>query len=169
MAGETAAVPGSSPADLGDLADHLFAGEVAACAGLGALAELEVEGLRAGNLVERVPEPARRQLVEVSSVGFLLRWEHAALTGADAGTGKVSATSQRDLGLLRERPEAHVGDEERDLEVEWPVGVGADDDVGGDRVVVEQRSSGDCAVTNWMSSQDGRASRGTPIAPTGPW
>ena len=71
------------PADLGDPADDLAAGQVAAGAGLRALAQLEVQRL---HLVQArlVPaEPAGRELVEVAgALGLLLR-QHPALARAD--------------------------------------------------------------------------------------
>ena len=47
-----------------------------------------------------------------------------------------------DLGLLGQRAEAHVGDEERDLErAAASSRVGPDDQLGADRRVVEQRQA----------------------------
>ena len=116
VAGDTAGVPSGRPAHLGDPAAHLGAGQVSAGAGLGALTELEVEGL---HLVEQrlaPAEPRRRQLVEVARVLGLLLGQHAALARADAGAGLLGAPGQRGLGLLRQRAEAHVADEDRDVE-----------------------------------------------------
>ena len=73
----------------------------------------------------------------------MLLGEHASLAGADPGTGSLGPPGQCDLGFGRQRPEAHVGDEDRYVESERPFGVGSDHDVGGHRVVVEERATGE--------------------------
>lgn len=80
-------------------------------AGLGALATLEVKRLHFLEQFFLVTELGAGQLVEVSGIFLLLLRQHAALARADAGARKLGATSESNLGLLRQCPEAHVGNE----------------------------------------------------------
>ena len=112
---------------------------MAAGAGLGALAALEVEGLALLHLVHGVAEAGRGQLVQVAGVGGLLLRQHAALAGADAGAGHLGTHGQGHLGLFGEGAEAHVRDEQRTLQHQGFVRIGADDHLGADRVFVQQR------------------------------
>ena len=127
------------PAHLGDLARHLVPRQMPPGAGLGALAALEVEGLHGLQLVPGEAETARGILVEVAAAGLLLLRQHAALAGADAGAGKLGAPRERDLGGLRERAEAHVRDDERNVERERLLRIGPDHHLGADRLVVQMR------------------------------
>ena len=113
---------------------------MAAGAGLGALPELEVEGLDVPDLVDRPAEPTGRQFVEVPRVLLLLLGQHAALTGTDPRAGPLSAERESCLRLLRESAEAHVGHEQRNVESERSVGGLPDRDIGADLCVVEQRA-----------------------------
>ena len=128
------------PPDLGDATDDLGAGQMATGAGLGTLAELEVERLHVADLLERPSEAGRRELVEVAAVLGVLLGEHPALARADAGAGTLGAPGERHLRLERQGTEAHVRHEQRDVEAQRPVGAGPDRDVGAHRFVVEQRS-----------------------------
>ena len=70
------------------------------------------------HLVPGEAEAGRGELVEVAAVRGLLLGQHAAFARADAGAGELGAARERDLGgLLGQRAEAHVGDEERDFSV----------------------------------------------------
>ena len=140
-AGETAGGALGQPADLGDPAHHLRAGQVPAGAGLGALAELEVQRLHPVE-VHLVPaEPARRQLVEVAGALGLLLGQHAALAGADRGARPLGAARERDLRLRRQRAEAHVGHEHRDVEAQRAGGGRADRHRRVDGFVVQPREA----------------------------
>jgi hypothetical protein len=167
--GLIASVPGVEVADRGDLALDLGPGQVAAGAGLGPLPALEVEGLHAGDLVEAPAEARRGVLVEVARALGLLLGEHAALAGGDAGAGLLGAAGEGDLRLLAEGAEAHVADEDRDLEAQRPFGARADDELGGDRGVVEQRLGGELAGDDLDVDHCGSSERGTPMAETAPW
>ena len=127
-------------------------------AGLRPLPELEVEGGDVGHLVERPAESSRSQLVEVARVLGLLLGQHAALTGADAGSGPLGTPGQRHLGLLRQRPEAHVGHEDRHRQFERPLGAGPMTVVADTGSSSSSGRRASWAVTNWMSSHDGSSS-----------
>ncbi len=127
------------PAHLGDPALHLRTGQVPARPRLGALAELEVEGL---DLREHVPAPAearRRELVEVARVLALFFGQHAALARADARSRELRSACEGGLRFLRQRAERHVGDEQRKVEPQRLGRVRADAHLGADGHVVEQR------------------------------
>ena len=130
-------------ADLGDLALHLDAGQVPSGAGLGPLAQLEVERLAAGSLVHRPAELAAGQLVEVAGALGPLLGQHPALARADPGSGPLSTAGQSHLGLLRQRPEAHIAHQQRDLQTQRPGRAGADDHLGADGLVVEAGAPGE--------------------------
>ena len=124
--------------------------------------QLEVERLHLGRGTSYVPaEAGRRQLVEVAGALGLLLGQHAALAGADAGARQLGAAGERGLGLLRQRAEAHVGHEDRDVEPQRLVGVRA-------RCTPRCRparrraagSGASCAVTNWRSSHVGSSVAG---------
>jgi hypothetical protein len=117
----------------------LLAGQVPAGAGLGTLPRLEVEGLDAPHLVDVPPEAPRRQLVEVPRVGRVLLGQHAPLAGADARARHLGALGQRLLRLLGERPEAHVGHEDGDVEVQRLLRTGPDHHPRPHGLVVQQR------------------------------
>ena len=102
--------------DLGDLADHLVAGQVTAGARFRPLSAFEVERLAFGDLVEAPPEFRRRQFVEVAAIRFLLFGQHAALARADACSRDLCSGRQRDLRFLGESAEAHIAHEERNIE-----------------------------------------------------
>ena len=170
-AGEIAACAHLQAAHRGDLAAlTLRPRQVAAGAGLGALAALEVKGLRRLDLVPAEAEARRGQLVEVARVGLLLLGQHAAFARADAGAGQLGAARQRHLGRGRQRAEAHVRHQQRNAQRQRLLRVRADDDLGADRVRRRAAAPGaSCAGRIWMSSQLGSWSRGTPIASTTPW
>ena len=106
------------------------------------MTSFEVEGLALRDLVETPSEPGRREFVEVPAVRFLLFGEHASFAGADAGAGQLGARGERDLGLLRERAEAHVAYEEGDVQTKGLGGSGPDDELRLDRIVVHERACG---------------------------
>ena len=86
-------------ADLGDPPDDLVSGEMAAGAGLRALAELEVQCLHPVQAGLVPAETARGQLVEVAGALGLLLGEHPALAGADRRARPLGAAPECGLGL----------------------------------------------------------------------
>jgi hypothetical protein len=128
---------------LRDLALHLLTRQVPARPRLGGLPALEVHGLHLLELVHREPEPGRGQLVQVARVLGLLFGEHPPLARGDTGTGQLGAARERDLGLLRQRAEAHVGDEQRDVEPQRSLRPRADREVASHLHVVELRRRGE--------------------------
>ena len=111
-------------------------------AGLRALTALEVERLHVRQQVPAPAELSRRQLVQIAAVRSSLLSERTAFSGADSGTGELSALSERNLGLLRERAETHVGDEQRDAKHERPLRARADRQFSRHRSVIRQRFHG---------------------------
>ena len=122
--------------------------------------------------VPRPAEAGRRQLVEVAAssrpaprAACRPRPSRCRCPRARAPRG------QRGLRLLRQRAEAHVGDEDRDVEPQRLVGVRADAHLGADRLRRRAAAgAASCAVTNWMcvpASAAARAARPWPT--TGPW
>jgi hypothetical protein len=83
------------------------------------------------------PEPSRGQLVQVARVLGLLLGEHATLTRGDAGAGQLGAARERDLRLLRQGAEAHVGYEERDVEPQRLLRPRSDRDVASHLHLIE--------------------------------
>ena len=112
---------------------------MAAGAGLGRLAAFEMERLHPHHLVPGEAEAGGGVFVEVAAVRGLLLGQHAAFAGGDAGAGKLGAARERDLGRLRQRAEAHVGDDQRDFQRQRLLRIRADHDLGADRLVVEPR------------------------------
>ncbi len=100
---------------------------MAAGAGLGTLAAFEMKRLRALDLVPGESEPGGCQLVEIPGIGRLLLGQHAALAGADARAGQLGAPGQGDLGLLGQGAEAHVRDENGDVQPQRFLRPGSDD------------------------------------------
>ena len=113
-------------ADLGDSAGDLVARQMASGAGLRALAELEVEGLHLGDLVDVPAEPPRGQFVEVPTVGLLLLGQHATLARTDSGARKFCALGQRDFCLRGQGTKTHVRYEDWNVEFERCRGVAPD-------------------------------------------
>ena len=119
--------------NLRDLPLDLLAREVAAGAGLGTLARLEMERLYVRDLLDVPAELPGGVLVEVPRVDRLLFGEHPALAGADPRPGCVRALRDGDFRLLAQGAEAHVADEHRDLQFKRVLGVRADDEPRVDR------------------------------------
>src|ERR1700753_1716317 len=69
-------------------------------------------------------------LVEALRAIAALVGDHAAFTRAGRGAGHSGATGQRDLGLERERAEAHAGDVDRDIETQRALRLRADHGLG---------------------------------------
>ena len=105
---------------------------------LGPLPTLEVERLHPGKLVPAKPKPPRGQFVEIPRVGRLLFGQHAALARANAGAGKFGPLSQRHLCRGRQCTETHIGHQQRDGQMQWLGRIRPDDNIGADRIVVEQ-------------------------------
>ena len=98
-------------AHLGNLASVLVAWQVSAGTGLGALATLEVECLHFLQQLFFVAKLGAGQLIEVTGVFLLLLRQHSAFAGTDTGTRELGPPGQGNLRLLRQGPEAHVGNE----------------------------------------------------------
>ena len=123
----------------------LVARQVAARAGLRALAALEVEGLAQRSSLSMAPAEARRRPARRSSgsQASCSSGQHAALARADARARQLRALREGDLRLLAEGAEAHVADEQRDVEVQRLAGGGTDHQLGGDLLVLEQGLGGE--------------------------
>ena len=106
---------------------------------LRALPALEMERLGLFDFVPRETEASGSQLIKVTRVRLLLCRQHTALTRADAGASKLRTFRQRNLGFLRERAEAHVGYEQRDVEFHRPVCTRPDNEIRANLLVVQQR------------------------------
>ena len=111
---------------------------MSARAGFGALPALEMKRLALLHLVHAPAETCGSELVEVAGVARLLIGQHAAFSGADSSASHLGTLGKRDLGLAAQGSKAHVTDEERYIEMQWPFCVRADDDVGPDRHIAEQ-------------------------------
>ena len=107
--------------------------------GFRALAELEMKSLHLGHDVPAPPEHARRQFVQVVVVLALFLGQHAAFAGTDRGSGNLGAASHGGLCFLRQRAEAHVGNEHRHGQRHRALRVWAQYGLAADWVVVEQR------------------------------
>ena len=81
---------------------------MAAGAGLGALATLEVERLHLLQVVLGIAKHGAGQFIEIARVGGLFFWQHTALARADAGAGQFRASCQRYLRFFGKSTEAHV-------------------------------------------------------------
>jgi hypothetical protein len=121
-----------------DLRTDLGARKMAAGARLGALATLEVKGLRRAHLVPAEAKARRGQLVEVARVGLLFLGQHTAFARADAGARDLGALRQRHLGRRRQRTEAHVGNEQGNRQPQGFLRLGPDQHMGAHRVLVQQ-------------------------------
>ncbi len=126
---------GSQTPDLGDLVGHLGGRQLAAQAGLGRLAQLDLEGVSTGHRRLVPAEVAARHLQDVGLRRVALGGQHAALAGAHRHTRLGRAPGQGDLGLPRQRPEGHVGDEGRQGQRQGPSGPGAQGGRGVDRLL----------------------------------
>ena len=110
-------------AHLGHAVGDLVAEQHAAAAGLGALADDDLDRVGAAQVVGVHPVARGQQLVdEQVGVAALLR-RHAAVAGRRRGADLARAAPERLLGGRRERAEAHAGDRDRDLQLERLLGV----------------------------------------------
>ena len=94
--------------DPADLLRHLFSGQMAAHAWLGALPDLDLNGVR-------VLQIFRRHAVEISHIfkdifvcGLHFLRKDPAFSGAHGAAGHGGAAGQRNLGLSGKRAEGHV-------------------------------------------------------------
>ena len=148
-------------------------GQVPAGAGLGALAELEVQRL---HLVEDAPRPSRTGPRPARRGSGSTRPAPRAASRPRPSRSPVPAPSaprpRAVLASCRERPEAHVGHEHRDLEAQRPRGGRADHHRGVDGLVVEQREAVQLRGEHLQvvpRRQLGRAARPSPPpSPCGP-
>jgi hypothetical protein len=109
----------------------LLAQQHAAAAGLGALADHDLDGIGAAQVVG-VHAVARRQVLIDQRLGMAaLFLGHAAVAGGGRGAGHRGATAQRLLGRAGQRAEAHAGDGDRNLQMDRLLGEArAEPDVG---------------------------------------
>ena len=124
--GEMAGWPSGKLSYLGDLPLYFVAGKMTARARLRSLTALEMKRLHLREQVFGEAELGRSQLIEVARVLGLFLWQHSAFAGADAGAGQFRAAGHGNLGLFRQGTEAHVRDEDRDVEMQRLLGVGTD-------------------------------------------
>ena len=119
-------------AHLGDAVGDLLAEQHAAAAGLGALADDDLDGVGLAQVV-RVHAVARGQVLVDQRLRLpaLLR-RHAAVARRRRRAGERGAAAERFLGVGRQRAEAHAGDGDGDLQLDRLLGVArAEHDVGG--------------------------------------
>ena len=118
-------------AHLGDAVGDLLAEQHAAAAGLGALADDDLDGIGLAQIVG-VHAVARRQILidQRLRLAALFR-RHAAVAGGRRRAGDRRAAAERFLGLAGQRAEAHAGDGDRDLQLDRLLGEArAERDVG---------------------------------------
>ena len=109
---------GGQAAHAGDALGDLLAEQHAAAAGLGALADDDLDGVGPAQVV-RVHAVAGGQVLVDQGLGVaaLLR-RHAAVARGGGGARQRRAAPERLLGVGRERAEAHAGDGDRRLQVD---------------------------------------------------
>ncbi len=103
---------------------------MAAEAHLAALADEELAGVGEAQMVRVEPVARLDALVEPLHRVAPLVGDHAAFARAGGGARHRRAAGERDLRLVRQRPEAHAGDVDRDVELHRPPGARADDRLG---------------------------------------
>ena len=107
----------------GDPFGDLLAEQHAAAAGLGALAEDDLDGVGLAQVVGVHPVAGRQVLVdEVLGLAALLGG-HAAVAGGGGRADLAGTPAEGLLGLGGQRAEAHAGDGDRDVEVQRVLGV----------------------------------------------
>ena len=123
VAGRAALVdPGRQRAHLRHLLGDLLPHQVAAEADLAALPDEELDPVGEHEVVRVEPVPALDDLVVPLGRQVPLGRDHPALAGAGRGPGHRGALGQRHLGLQGQRPEAHPGDVDGDVELERVLG-----------------------------------------------
>ncbi len=126
---------GGERAHLGHALGDLLAEQHAAAAGLGALADHDLDGVGAPQIVG-VHAVARGQELIDEEVGVTaLLLGHAAVAGGGGSPGLAGAAPQGFLGLSRERAEAHAGDGDGNLDMERFLG-----EAGAEHTSVSHRS-----------------------------
>ena len=110
-------------AHLRDAVGDLLAEQDPAAAGLGALADHDLDRVGAAQVVGVHPVARRQQLVDERLGRRALLGRHAAVAGRRRGAHRARAATQRLLGRRRQRAEAHAGDRDRDVELERALGV----------------------------------------------
>ena len=132
-------LPLGEPANGGDLPLDLAAGQMASGPGLRRLPGLEVKRPNVREQVFGVTELGRAQLEHVPGVGGVLFRQHSAFAGCNARARHLGTLGQGRLRLLGQSTEAHVGDEDRDLQPQGFPGIGADHQFGADLHIFSQR------------------------------
>ena len=112
-AGRALVDAGRQRARLGDDRRDLRAQQHAAGAGLGALADHDLGGVRHAQVVRVEAVAAGQHLVDELVGGLALEVEHAAVAGGGRDADAGGRRAQRLLGVARERAVAHAGDRDR--------------------------------------------------------
>src|SRR5262249_46386764 len=124
--------PFGKHAHFGDTPGNLLAQEHAAAARLGALADDDLDGIRAAQVVGVHAVARWQDLIDEQARVLPLLLRHAAVAGRRRGADCRGAAAQRLRGARRQRAEAHAGDGDRNLQRDrLPREAGADRDVGG--------------------------------------
>ncbi|MCK7525177.1 MAG: hypothetical protein MZV64_50020 [Ignavibacteriales bacterium] len=140
--GLTMSAPSGKPRRAAISAVTLLAGQVPAHAGLGRLADLDLDGVDPpqvlGGGAVAVGDVLEDELVgQAQGLG-----QEAALARAHGRARRAAAEGQGGVGLLRQRPERHVADDDRRSDDQGLFGPGPDDRPGVHRLVAVERQAG---------------------------
>src|SRR5918911_1390199 len=116
MCGPALVDAGGQRAHVGDLFGHLLAHQVAAGAGLAALADEDLAGVGLEQVVRVEAVAALDALIVPLGGVFALLGDGAAVAAAGGRAGHGGALGQGDLGVLGERAIAHARDVDRDVQ-----------------------------------------------------
>ena len=118
-------------AHLGDARRNLLTEQHAAAAGLGALADDDLDGVGPAQVIGVHAVARGQHLVDEQLRMPALLLRHAAVAGGGGGAGERRAAPKRFFRLARQRAEAHAGDGDRNFQLERLFGkAGAELDVG---------------------------------------
>ena len=119
-------------AHLGHALGDLHAQQHAAAAGLGPLPHHHLDGIAAAQIVGVEAVARGQHLIDQGLGGLALLLRHAAVAGGAGGADLGAGPADRLLGIGAQRPEAHAGDGDGDLQMDRLLGeAGAEPDVGG--------------------------------------
>ena len=121
-AGRALVDAGGKRAHLGHAIGNLLPEQHAAAAGLGALADHDLDGVGAAQIVGVHAVARGQELIDEEGGVMALLFGHAAVAGGGRGAGLGRAAPQGLLGLGRERTEAHAGDGDGNLDVDRLLG-----------------------------------------------
>ena len=100
-----------------DALGDLLAEQHAAAAGLGALADDDLDGVGLAQVIGVHAVAGGQDLIDEDLRMPALLLRHAAVAGRGRGAGQRRAAAQRLLGGARQRAEAHAGNGDGDLEM----------------------------------------------------